>query len=167
MRIHDTSLDPVKLIELDFREDERGYFARLYCADELADAGIDHPVVQRNVSMSREAGTMRGIHYQRDEYAESKFITCIRGRIFDVAVDMRPESPTYLQWAGFELDETSLRSVFVPAGFAHGYLTLTDGAIASYSVSTPYHPAAEARRGGRGRLSFPRPPNGGIDDRAG
>ena len=122
--------------------DDRGHFARCFCTEEFAEAGITYSVVQRNQSFNHKKGTIRGMHWQKDPHQESKFVSCSLGRIFDVAVDLREDSPTYLQWFGMELTEKQDKMLFVPEGFAHGYQTLTDNAMAVYSVGTAYHPGS-------------------------
>lgn len=142
MKFEDTPLKGLKIVTMQPIEDDRGHFARCFCADEFAAAGIDYKVVQRNQSFNHKAGTIRGLHWQNAPHEEAKFLSCALGRIFDVAVDLRKGSPTYLQWFGVELTERQDKMLFVPEGFAHGYQTLTDGAMAVYSVGAAYHPAS-------------------------
>jgi dTDP-4-dehydrorhamnose 3,5-epimerase len=131
------------LIDLDRREDDRGYFARTMCLKELSDNGIDVSFVQQNMSRSETKGTLRGFHYQRQPAAETKLIRCTAGAIFDVIVDLRPGSPTYLKHEGFELTAENERQVLVPEGCAHAFLTLVDATSVSYLVSSFYVPGAE------------------------
>ena len=131
------------MIDLKRLEDDRGFFARSFCAQEFRDAGLDPTITQCNISFNHAAGTLRGFHYQLEPNAEVKVIRCFRGAIFDVIVDLRQDSDTYLQWFGAELSEDNHRAMYVPRNFAHAYLTLTDGAETMYQVSTPYTPGAE------------------------
>jgi dTDP-4-dehydrorhamnose 3,5-epimerase len=131
------------LIDLDRRQDDRGYFARTMCLNEFLKHGIDVCFVQQNMSRSDSKGTLRGFHYQRKPAAETKLIRCTAGAIFDVIVDLRPSSPTYLKHEGFELTAENERQVLVPEGFAHAFLTLVDATSVSYLVSNFYAPGAE------------------------
>ena len=115
----------------------------MWCATELAARGLNGAFVQCNGSFSVARGTLRGLHYQRTPYAEVKLVRCIRGAVFDVVVDLRPESPTYLAWMGVELTADRRNMVYVPEGCAHGYLTLEDESEVMYPVSQFYHPEAE------------------------
>jgi dTDP-4-dehydrorhamnose 3,5-epimerase len=144
VRFTPTDLPDVVLVDIEAREDERGFFARTFCAREFEEAGLNPVVAQANLASSRLAGTLRGLHYQRPPAAEAKLLRCTRGRIFDVAVDIRPASPTYLRHVGVTLDADDRRAIYVPEGFAHGYLTLSDDAEVSYQASAPYAPGAEA-----------------------
>jgi len=123
--------------------DDRGFFARVLCVDELAAHGLSMDIVQVNMSYSAQAGTLRGLHYQAEPYAEAKMVRCTRGSVFDVMVDLRPDSPTHLQWVGVELSAENRRLMYVPKGFAHGFLTLTDSAEVMYPVTARYTPEAE------------------------
>lgn len=122
--------------------DERGFFARLWCERELADRGLETTVRQTNIGTSRIRGTLRGLHYQRQPHSEVKLIRCPRGAIFDVIVDLRPESPSYRQWYGVELDQGNCRALYVPAGCAQGYITLADDTEIYYHTSRFYAPQA-------------------------
>src|SRR5688572_19636501 len=124
MRFSKTAIADVLLIELDAAEDERGFFARTFCEDEFARAGIALRLTQVNISHNRDALTLRGLHYQAAPHGESKIVHCVRGQIFDVAVDLRRESPSYRQWIGVELAPELRRLLFIPEGCAHGFLTL-------------------------------------------
>jgi dTDP-4-dehydrorhamnose 3,5-epimerase len=137
----------VYVIDLERREDERGFFARTWCARELAAQGLNPGVAQVNVQVSPRAGTLRGLHFQLEPFAEVKIVRCNRGRIFDVAVDLRPSSPTYLGWYGIELRAEEGRMLYVPEGCAHGYLTLEPDTEVMYFTSEFYAP--EAARGVR------------------
>lgn len=138
-----TALDGVYVVDLEPRGDDRGFFARFYCAEEFADHGLVAPTEQGNVSFTATAGTVRGIHWQDGDAAEAKFFRCIAGAIYDVAVDVRPESPTYLQHVGVELSAANRRALYVPPGFGHAYQTLVPDTEALYLVSAPYAPEAE------------------------
>ena len=120
---------------LERREDERGFFARNWCSREFAAHGLSRNLAQSSLSSSPRRGTLRGLHYQVAPHQEAKLITCVRGSIWDVIVDLRPASPTCLQWYGQTLDDTSLSSVYVPEGFAHGFLTLSDDTLVLYQIS--------------------------------
>jgi dTDP-4-dehydrorhamnose 3,5-epimerase len=143
MKFHQTSLPGAYTIELEKRGDDRGFFARLYCQREFETAGIPTPVVQINNSLTARAGTLRGMHYQLPPAAEIKVVRCIRGALFDVIIDLRPDSPTYAQWFGAELSAENRLMMYVPRGFAHGFLTLTDDTEAFYLVNALYTPEAE------------------------
>ena len=138
-----TPLDGAYTIALERREDARGHFARAFCAREFADHGLETTFVQTNLSFNAKAGLVRGMHFQAGEEAEVKLVRCVRGAIYDVIVDIRPGSPSYLQWFGAELSEDNGLTMYVPRGFAHGYQSLTDGATAHYMVSAYYAPASE------------------------
>ena len=144
MRFHPTDLADAVLIEIEKRGDERGFFARTFCEEEFAQAGLVTRFVPANASASRKAGTLRGLHYQVAPHAETKVIRCTRGAIFDVIVDLRPDSPSYRRWQGFELTAAEGTMLYIPEGFAHGYQTLADDTEVAYQVSAPYAPGAEA-----------------------
>ncbi|MGK2850810.1 MAG: dTDP-4-dehydrorhamnose 3,5-epimerase [Candidatus Limnocylindrales bacterium] len=123
--------------------DDRGFFARIWDDAWAEPLGVDLRNVQTNLSYNRERGTIRGLHWQVEPYGESKLLRCTRGAVYDVAVDVRPSSPTYGRWQGQVIDAESRALVFVPAGCAHGYQALTDDAEVSYQVSHPYVPGSE------------------------
>lgn len=123
--------------------DERGFFARAWCGDEAAEAGDAANVAQVNMSRSEQAGMIRGLHWQEDPHGEAKFVRCLAGRVFDVCVDMRPESPSYGAWAGVELTPQNRLAFSVPAGCAHGYQALDAGSEVLYMVSARYAPGVE------------------------
>lgn len=125
------------------RQDTRGYFARAFCAREFEAHGLETTFVQANLSRNVRAGLVRGMHFQRGADAEVKVVRCVVGAIYDVIVDNRPDSPTYLKWFGAELSEQNGLAMYVPRGFAHGYQSLTDGAMAYYMVSAYYAPGSE------------------------
>jgi dTDP-4-dehydrorhamnose 3,5-epimerase len=144
MRFTPTRLKDAVLIDLEKREDSRGFFARVFCEAEFAAAGLTTRFVQGNCAGSKRAGTLRGLHYQVPPHAEAKLIRCTRGAIYDVLLDLRPDSPTYGRWQGFEIDAAAGRMVYVPEGFAHGYQTLIDDTEVFYLVSHPYTAGAES-----------------------
>lgn len=123
--------------------DARGFFARLYCAEEFAAIGLTLSIAQINHSHSRLAGTVRGLHFQHPPHHETKIVSCPVGRIFDVAVDLRRDSPTYLQWYGAELSAENQQCLVIPPGFAHGFQTLDADSETIYFVTAPYSGAAE------------------------
>ncbi len=138
-----TSLDGVVLVDLERREDERGFFARTWCRDEFAAAGLEPVVEQANLSWNARAGTLRGMHYQVAPATEAKLVRCTAGAVLDVVVDVRPDSGTYLQSFAVELTAQNRTALYVPPMFAHGYLTLVDGAEVGYMVSRSYAPGHE------------------------
>lgn len=143
MIFKETELKDAYVIDLDKLEDKRGFFARSFCVNEFKEVGIDFPVVQANVSYNRYKRTLRGMHYQQEPHGEAKLVRCTRGAIFDAIIDMRPDSSTYLQWMGVELSEQNYRMLYVPEGFAHGFITLEDETEVTYQVSEYYTPGAE------------------------
>ena len=143
MKFTETPLKGAFVVEHEPRADTRGYFARAYCKDELAAIGADYEFVQANMSGNVNAGTLRGLHYQNETAPEAKFFRCINGAVYDVIVDMRQESETYLQWFGIELTAENRKALLVPPLFAHSYLSLTDGAEVFYQASHAYAPDAE------------------------
>ena len=147
MRFSPTAVDGVKLIDLDTAEDERGFFARTFCEEEFARAGIALTARQLNLSYNRDAFTLRGLHYQAAPHAEAKIVHCVRGRIYDVALDLRPASSTYLRWTAAELSPQARRMLYIPEGCAHGFLTLEPDSDIIYVMGTAF--VAEAARGVR------------------
>lgn len=139
----DQPLPGVFLLGLEPRRDERGFFARCFCRDELAALGIEAGIRQANLSHSRHRGTLRGLHYQLPPSAETKILRCLRGRIHDVVLDLRPDSPTFGRSFCAELAEDNGRSMVVPPGCAHGFLTLTEDVLVLYFVSAAYDPDRE------------------------
>jgi len=135
------------VVELERRRDERGFFARAYCATEFAEHGLGPELRQCSVSYNARQGTLRGLHYQAAPHEEHKLVRCTSGAVFDVIVDLRPASPTYRRWFGADLTADNHRSLFIPPGFAHGFISLTDHAEVYYMISAPY--AAESSRGVR------------------
>lgn len=144
MQFQATDLDGLKLVTLDVRRDERGSFGRMFCQREMAAAGVAHHIAQVNHSCTAKAGTIRGLHFQRPPATETKLIRCVRGAVWDVAVDLRADSPTFLRWRAFELSADQPRMVVIPDGFAHGFQTLTDDAELIYFHSEFYAPEHEA-----------------------
>lgn len=144
MKLLPTTLPGVVVIETQTRRDDRGEFVRVFCNQALAPLRADLRFVQANVSRTRYVGTVRGMHFQQGQAAEAKLIRCLRGRVFDVAVDLRADSPTYLQWFGLELDAARDQQVWIPEGCAHGFQALTDDVELLYQHTAPYTPALEA-----------------------
>jgi dTDP-4-dehydrorhamnose 3,5-epimerase len=139
----ETKLPGAFIIELEKFTDERGFFARAWCQNEFEAHGLQTTWVQANIGFSKKRGTLRGLHYQVAPYQEVKLMRCIRGAIYDVIIDLRPESPTYKQWLGVELSADNRQMLYVPAGFAHGYQALLDDSETFYQVSQAYTPGAE------------------------
>lgn len=147
MIFRDTDVAGVRIVELEPLADERGSFARSFCADEFAAAGIAMTVVQTNISRNTRRGTLRGMHYQAEPAPEPKLVRCTAGRIFDVAVDLRPDSPSFCRWTAVELNAEAHNGLFVPAGCAHGFLSLNDNTEVTYLMGAAYVP--ESARGVR------------------
>ncbi|MVA77267.1 dTDP-4-dehydrorhamnose 3,5-epimerase [Auraticoccus sp. F435] len=143
MKISTTAIDGVAVIDLERREDDRGFFARTFCAEEFAAAGLEPVVDQCNLSGNHRAGTLRGMHLQVAPHPETKLVRCVRGAVLDVIVDLRPDSPTRLQHVAVELSADNRRALYVPAYFAHAYLTLVDDTEVMYQVTGRYEPSAE------------------------
>jgi len=140
MRFTETKLKGSFVIELEQFEDERGFLAPNWSAIEFAAHGLDTHMVEGNITRNRLSGTLRGMHFQRPPYAQPKLIRCTRGAIYDIAVDLRRDSPTFKQWVGVEFTEHNLLSVYLPAGFAHGYQTLANETDVMYLASQVYAP---------------------------
>jgi dTDP-4-dehydrorhamnose 3,5-epimerase len=138
-----TELRDATIIDMEPFQDERGFFARTWCQREFAEQGLVANVVQANMSSNRRKGTVRGMHYQRAPHAETKLVRVVRGAIYDVIIDLRPESPTFKGWVGVELSAENRRALYVPEGFAHGFQTLADDTEVLYQVSAFYTPGAE------------------------
>lgn len=139
----ETPLKGAYLIDIEKRGDERGFFARVFCKNELGALSLDTNIVQINNSTSAKKGTLRGMHYQLAPYAETKIVRCIKGALYDVILDLREDSPTFGKWFGAELTAENRRMMYVPKGFAHGFLTLTNDVEAFYMVTEFYNPQAE------------------------
>lgn len=142
MRFSKTELCGAWLIEPTPARDERGFFARTFCVKEFKEHGLTTRFVQHNASQSAKRGTLRGMHLQSAPHSEVKVVTCLKGAIWDVIIDLRPKSPTYCQWRGFELTAANRHQLYVPKGFAHGFQTLCDEVEVGYLISAFYAPAA-------------------------
>ena len=140
-----TPIEGVYVIETESHEDDRGSFARLYDSEVLARAGLMTEFPQHSIAKNRRAGTIRGLHYQAAPHEETKIVRCLRGSLYDVAVDLRPRSASFGAWTAVELSEENMRALYIPADCAHGYQTLVDGTEAHYMISASY--LAEAARG--------------------
>lgn len=136
-----TALPGVQIIDPEILRDERGHFARTYCTEEFARAGIAFSTIQCNISFNAKRGTLRGMHYQAAPSGEPKLVRCTRGAVFDVAVDLRPDSPSYCRWVGAELSAENGRALFIPEGCAHGFVTLADASEVFYQMGAAYAPA--------------------------
>jgi len=143
MIFSETELAGAYIIQLEKREDERGFFARAWCQNEFGGRGLVTHFVQGNVSVSKRAGTLRGMHYQVAPNEEVKVVRCARGAIWDVIIDFRPGSPTYQEWIGVELTADNYKMLYVPKGFAHGFLSLENDTEVTYLVSEFYSPQSE------------------------
>lgn len=143
MKFNPTTLKDAYTIHLEKREDDRGFFARFFCINEFDKAGLDRNIVQINNSLSKDKGTLRGIHYQLSPKAETKIVRCISGALYDVIVDLRPQSPTFLKWFGATLSAENRTMMFVPKGFGHAFLTLEENTEALYLVTEFYSPENE------------------------
>ena len=140
MKLKKTKLPGVYIIEPERLSDERGFFARIWCNKELGASGLKTKFVQTNLGFNKKKGTLRGLHFQRPPYQEVKVLRCSRGAMYDVVVDLRPESPRYMQWIGVELTSTNQHILYVPEGCAQGYLTLTDDTEMYYNTTQFYAP---------------------------
>jgi dTDP-4-dehydrorhamnose 3,5-epimerase len=136
----ETSLPGAFLVEIQKLADERGFFARSFCQNEFLDHGLDPVVAQCDISQNKVRGTLRGMHYQLPPHSEAKLVRCTRGKIYDVIIDLRPDSPTFLRWESFELKADNYRMIYIPKGFAHGFLTLTADAEIFYQMTEFYAP---------------------------
>lgn len=145
MKFTETPLQGSWLIDPVLMEDERGYFARAFCKKELAEKNITMDIAQTNLSYNKKKGTLRGMHYQAAPYGEEKIVTCIRGRIYDVIIDLRSGSPTFSRWYAAELSAENRKSLYIPKDFAHGFITLTDDALIQYYMGEYFYP--ESARG--------------------
>jgi dTDP-4-dehydrorhamnose 3,5-epimerase len=147
VKFRETLLEGSFLVEPELVTDTRGFLARTWCAEELADRGLNHSLAQCSVSFNARIGTLRGMHFQAPPHEEAKLVSCIKGAIYDVIVDLRPNSSTYLKWIGNQLTEENRLMIFVPEGFAHGFLTLSAGTEVSYQISVQFD--ANSSRGVR------------------
>lgn len=143
MIFKETKLAGAFVIDLERREDERGFFARAFCQKEFEQHGLKPMIAQANIASNRKKGTMRGMHFQYPPAAETKLVRCTRGAIIDIIVDLRPESPTFLQHISVELNADNQRALYVPERFAHGYQVLRDNTDTSYQVGEFYTPGCE------------------------
>ena len=145
MKFTEIPLHGAYIIDIEPIEDERGFFARSWCTDELKQHGLNTQLAQCNISFNHKKGTLRGMHYQIKPREETKIVRCTRGALFDVIIDIRPQSPTYKKWFGTELTQENHRALYIPEGFAHGFQTLEDNTEVFYMMSDFYH--AECARG--------------------
>ena len=143
MIFKETAVKDAYIIEIERRTDDRGFFARTWCRKEFEAQGLNTNLVQANVAFNIKRGTLRGMHYQISPYEETKLIRCTKGAIYDVIIDIRRNSPTYMKWIGAELTADNYRMLYVSEGFAHGYQTLQDNSEVSYQVSQFYTPNSE------------------------
>lgn len=143
MKINKTKINGVYIIEPEPREDLRGYFVRVFAIEELRKEGINFSIVHINRSLSKEMGVIRGMHYQDSPHQEDKIIQCLDGEIFDVALDLRPDSKTYGQWFGEKLNSDNKKMMLVPKGCAHGFQTLKENTVVEYFVTEYYAPSSE------------------------
>ena len=143
MKFIETPLKGAYIIELDKRGDERGFFARTFCKKEFVDVGLNNEIAQINNSLSADKGTLRGMHYQLHPKAEDKIIRCISGEIFDVIIDLRQDSQTYCKWYGIELNSENRKMIYIPQGFAHGFISLKENTEIFYLVTEFYSPELE------------------------
>ena len=142
MRFETTGLDGAWLVQLEPRQDSRGFFARTFCVDEFGAHGLQTVFPQHSISRSFVKGTLRGMHFQREPHAEVKLVRCLNGAIWDVIIDMRPDSPTFRRWRAFELSDENGSQLYIPKGFAHGFQTLSDNAEVNYLISEFHVPDA-------------------------
>jgi dTDP-4-dehydrorhamnose 3,5-epimerase len=140
MRFIPTNLKDAYILEPEKLEDERGFFARSWCEKEFAERGLDPHLVQCSISFNHKKGTLRGMHFQLPPFAETKLVRCTRGAIYDVAIDLRQDSGTPLQWVGVELTAENRKALYIPKGFAHGFQTLADNTEVFYQISEVYAP---------------------------
>jgi dTDP-4-dehydrorhamnose 3,5-epimerase len=140
MIFHETPLQGAYVIEPERINDDRGFFARIWCQNELKQQGLKSEIAQSNVGFNNRKGTLRGLHFQETPHAEVKIVRCSRGAIFDVIVDLRPESQSYKRWFGVDLSEENCKMIYVPEGFAQGYMTLADNTEIYYHTTEFYSP---------------------------
>jgi dTDP-4-dehydrorhamnose 3,5-epimerase len=142
VHFHATEIDGNYVVELECFTDERGFFARTYCASEFAELGLESMTAQSSVSFNKSAGTLRGLHFQEEPHGEAKLVRVTQGAIFDVCLDLRVDSPTYRKWSGVELSAKNRKSFYIPQGCAHGFITVVDETEVSYQISQEYESAA-------------------------
>lgn len=140
MQFTNTNIPGVMVVETEVHRDDRGHFARTFCAQEFAQAGIEFTVKQSNVSFNKQKGTLRGMHFQAEPYGEGKIVRCTRGAAFDVALDLRQDSSTFLRWTAHEISADNMVGLFIPPGCAHGFITLCDDTEIAYLMDTEYMP---------------------------
>jgi dTDP-4-dehydrorhamnose 3,5-epimerase len=136
----ETKIKGVYLIEPELLTDERGFFARSFCKDEFRNHGLETDIVQCNISYNKKKGTLRGMHYQIPPFEEAKIVSCTKGSIYDVIVDLRKGSATYCQWVAIELSDNNFKMMYIPKGCAHGFQTMEDDTIVNYQMTEFYHP---------------------------
>jgi dTDP-4-dehydrorhamnose 3,5-epimerase len=142
MLLRDTALPGVCIVDIEPAEDERGFFARTFCGEAFSERGLVNSFPQCSISLNCRRGTLRGLHLQSEPYGEAKLVRCTAGALFDVAVDLRRESPMFGSWVGIELSAHNHRALYIPPGFAHGFLTLADETEVFYQISQRYVPEA-------------------------
>ena len=140
MKFVETKLKGAYVIEIELISDSRGFFARSWCQTEFDDQGLNPNLVQSNISFNLKKGTLRGMHYQAKPHEEAKLVRCTRGSIYDVIIDIRPDSSTFKSWVAVELSEENRKILYIPEGFAHGFQTLEDNTEVFYQMSVSYHP---------------------------
>jgi len=140
MIFHKTKIEGLYIIEPELKTDERGYFTKIFCKEELVKQGLVFDIVQANQSLTKKKGTIRGMHFQREPKAEDKIVQCLKGAIYDVVIDLREKSSTYGQWVSEELTEENKKMFFIPKGLAHGFQTLVDDSEVQYFMSEFYSP---------------------------
>ncbi|MDD4601159.1 MAG: dTDP-4-dehydrorhamnose 3,5-epimerase [Negativicutes bacterium] len=140
MKFIETVVKGAFIVEIKMLEDERGFFARSFCQNEFNELGLDMCTAQCNISFNNRKGTLRGMHYQDVPHQEAKLVRCTKGAIYDVIIDLRPDSSTYKQWCAIELTENNYRQIYIPKGCAHGFQTLTNNAEVFYQMSDFYYP---------------------------
>lgn len=143
MKFIETALKGAYIIEVEKLSDDRGFFGRLWCESEIKEVGLNPNLAQSNVSFNLKKGTLRGMHFQKKPFQETKLVRCTRGSVYDVIVDLRPESVTFKKWLGVKLSSDNYRMIYVPEGFAHGFLTLEDNSEVYYLVTEEYNKDAE------------------------
>ena len=145
MKYTELEIKGAYIIEIEPHEDNRGFFSRGFCRREMLEkTGIDFEVCQSNISYNSKKGTIRGIHYQVHPYEERKIVSCVKGKIFDVVVDLRKDSPTYLKWQGVELSEDNYKMLLIPKGCGHGFQSLEDDTVLNYKVDQYFNPNADS-----------------------
>ncbi len=140
MKIKPLAIEGAYLVEQERFCDARGFFSRQFCVNEMAKYGIDFQIRQCNVSGNLHKGTLRGMHYQKEPYPEIKMVSCMQGSVYDVIVDIRPDSKTYLKWQATELSLDNGKAIYIPSGVAHGFQTLSDNAVVFYQLGEFFHP---------------------------